>query len=129
MDMRKPKIGYFCSYVPWELLSACGWEGVFLSPSGHPSRETEALFPVSFCPSSKVIGETVRSGELDTYLGALSCDASCRTWEVMKACIPQKTVLSLEVPFGESAQGVQRFSEELRRVGKTLAQEKGVHLW
>lgn len=129
MNTEKPKIGYFCSYVPWELLSACGWEGVFLSPSGHPSREIEALFPVSFCPFSKIIGENIRSGKLDRYLGTLSCDASCRTWEIMKAYTPQKTILSLEVPFGESVQRIQHFSEKLRRLGKILAQEKGIHLW
>jgi len=123
------RVGYFCSYVPWELLSACGLEGVFVSPSRQPSPEVEALFPVPFCPLSKTVGEEIRSGGFDLFLFALSCDASRRTREIVGAFFPRTDALSFEVPFGDSALRLQRFSQELRKLARALAAREGLHLW
>ncbi|MEN3186994.1 MAG: 2-hydroxyacyl-CoA dehydratase family protein [Atribacterota bacterium] len=121
------RVGYFCSYVPWELLSACGLEGVFLSPSRQPSPEVEALFPVPFCPLAKIVGEEIRSRDFDLTVFALSCDTSRRTWETVRNLFPQKEVLSLEVPFGDSALQIQKFARELEHLGQILARRQGLH--
>ncbi|MGC8779069.1 MAG: 2-hydroxyacyl-CoA dehydratase [Candidatus Caldatribacteriaceae bacterium] len=122
------KVGYFCSYVPGELLSACGLEGVFATPSSRLSPEVEALFPVPFCPLSKTVGEEIRSGDFDFFVLALSCDASRRTREIIGTFFPQKNILSFEVPFGDSAFRIQRFSQELRKLARALAARQGLHL-
>jgi benzoyl-CoA reductase/2-hydroxyglutaryl-CoA dehydratase subunit BcrC/BadD/HgdB len=120
--------GYFCSYVPWEILAACGWRSIFLAPSHPPSFEVEALFPVPFCPLSKMVGEAIHSGNFDLFLFALSCDASRRTREIVESFFPRQKVLSLEVPFGESAWRVQRFAQEIRNLARALAERKGFGL-
>lgn len=121
------RVGYFCSYVPWELLSACGLEGVLLSPSRKPSPAVEALFPIPFCPLAKMVGEEIRSGNFDLMVFALSCDASRRAWETVRNFFPQKEILSLEVPFGDSPLQIQKFSRELEKLAQSLALRQGLH--
>lgn len=99
-----------------------------MSPGERPSPEVEARFPVPFCPLSKMVGEHIQNGDCDLYLLALSCDASRRTRDILEALFPQKTFLSLEVPLGDSVFALERFSRELRRVGKILADRQGLSM-
>lgn len=110
-------VGYFCSYVPEELVRACGFQALLFEPKFSPSRE--ALFPVPFCALCKAFAGWTKEHDLLLHIIPLSCDASRRTFELLSFL--GKPVLPLDVPATISERAVQRFAENLKELARRLS--------
>jgi len=110
-------VGYFCSYVPEELIEACGFQALLFEPGFSPSWETP--FPVPFCALCKAFTDWTREQNPLLHVIPLSCDASRRTFELLSFL--GKPVLPLDVPATTSERAVQRFAENLKELTRRLS--------
>lgn len=116
-------LGYFCSYVPEELLAACGFEAVRFEPDF--SFSSSSLFPVPFCALCKSFAQwAVHNRNLAGFVIPLACDASRRTCETLQSLhVP---VFPLEVPASSSSEAVQYFGEHLKALSLELLAQSGI---
>ncbi len=115
-------LGYFCSYVPEELLTSCGFATIRFEPDFH---SPSSLFPVPFCALCKAFTQwAIERRDLLGFVVPLACDASRRTYETMRSL--SLPVFPLEIPALASPQGVAYFAENLKALSLELLAISGV---
>lgn len=116
-------LGYFCHYVPEELLVACGFEAICFEPDF--SLSVSPLFPVPFCALCKSFTQwAINHKDLSGFVVPLACDASRRTYETLRAL--NRSVFPLDVPASSSPEAVQYFAENLKILSEELLALSGV---
>lgn len=79
-----PKIGYFCSYIPVEIIRAAGFHPVRISGKEGDGCGSDEHLCGNICPYIKSIVEQKLSGELDNLKGVVftnSCDGMRRLYD------------------------------------------------
>jgi len=76
-------VGYMCSYVPPEIISASDFNPLpLIFPASYPER-TDELYPKYFCPYIRNVNEYILRNELRLEKVVLTdgCDSSKRIYE------------------------------------------------
>ncbi|MFN3532991.1 MAG: 2-hydroxyacyl-CoA dehydratase subunit D, partial [Candidatus Brocadia sp.] len=79
-----PKIGYFCSYTPVELISAAGFHPVRIKGSEQESSAANEMLCGNICPYIKAVVDQKINGNLEDFKGMVfvnSCDGMRRLYD------------------------------------------------
>ena len=79
-----PKIGYFCSYTPVELIRAAGFHPVRINGSGKESCSANEVLCGNICPYIKAVVDQKITGNLEDFKGMVfvnSCDGMRRLYD------------------------------------------------
>jgi benzoyl-CoA reductase/2-hydroxyglutaryl-CoA dehydratase subunit BcrC/BadD/HgdB len=115
-------IGYFCSYVPKELIYAFGKTPVRVMPTAAKASEAEAYLPRNFCSLVKVTLASFLSNDsdLEAVIHADSCDALRRLNDVWRAYVDVEALHLLDLPRKNTTESADYFYRALRRLTETL---------
>ena len=95
-------IGYFCSYVPLEILTAVDLASFRITGDiNEPVAAVDKILPSSFCPYIRNCVDLVFKGKydfLDGVVGAHSCDAQEKSIHVWKSRKPYDFYHYLDMP-------------------------------
>jgi benzoyl-CoA reductase subunit C len=114
----KGKIGYFCSYVPKEIIYAFGKVPVRALPTAAKASEAEAYLPRNFCSLVKITLASFldNNPDLEAVIHADSCDALRRLNDVWRHYVEIEVLHLLDLPRINSALGHEHFFHSLRRL-------------
>ncbi|MDO8141557.1 MAG: acyl-CoA dehydratase activase, partial [Candidatus Brocadiales bacterium] len=79
-----PKIGYFCSYTPVELIRAAGFHPVRIKGSEKESSSANEMLCGNICPYIKAVVDQKINGNLEDFKGMVfvnSCDGMRRLYD------------------------------------------------
>ncbi len=79
-----PKIGYFCSYIPVEIIRAAGFHPVRIRGKEGDGCASDEVLCGNLCPYIKSVTDQKLSGELDNLQGVVftnSCDGMRRLFD------------------------------------------------
>ncbi len=129
-DATKGKIGYFCSYVPKEILYACGKTPVRILPTATKATEAEAYLPRNFCSLVKVTLASFLENEpeLEAVIHADSCDALRRLNDVWRQYVPIEVLHLLDLPRIDTPLAHEYYRRALRRLVSTLEEHYDTRL-
>lgn len=126
------RVGFFCRYVPFELILACGGEPLQIRLEELALRGNSAYFPVPFCATAKFFIDWMNRGGLekvDVLVFPGSCDAARRLYEVVQHLFADSLPLFLlEVPHHLNEMTIARFAHNLRSLALNLGRLSGVSL-
>ncbi|MDN3514387.1 MAG: acyl-CoA dehydratase activase [Candidatus Brocadia sp.] len=83
-DHKLPKIGYFCSYTPVELIRAAGFHPVRIKGSEKESCSANEVLCGNICPYIKAVVDQKTNGNLEDFKGMVfvnSCDGMRRLYD------------------------------------------------
>lgn len=115
-NRKKKRVGYFCSYVPEELIIAAGMEPVRLRGEVAEVKEADAFLFSSICPSLKYILDSGLRKKFDVegIVFAHSCDGMRRLYDLWNQYGGTPFTYMLEIPKNRDENGIRYFSEQLR---------------
>lgn len=113
----KKIIGYFCSYIPLEILTTLDMVPFrIMGDIEEPITAMENLLPASFCPFIRNCIDGVFKGKydiLDGVVGAHSCDAQEKSIHVWKSRKKYEYYHYLDMPATRHDWGVEMFRRSL----------------
>lgn len=117
-DTDRGKIGYFCSYVPKEIIYAFGKVPVRILPTAVKASEAEAYLPRNFCSLVKITLASFLENEsdLEAVIHADSCDGLRRLNDVWRHYVDIEVLQLLDLPRIDTPLGHQHFDHALRRL-------------
>jgi len=117
-------IGYFCSYVPKEIIHAFGKTPVRMMPTAAKASEAEAYLPRNFCSLVKVTLASFLASDpdLEAVIHADSCDALRRLNDVWRAYVDVEALHLLDLPRKSTATSADYFHRALRKLVEALEQ-------
>lgn len=83
-DHKLPKIGYFCSYTPVELIRAAGFHPVRIKGTDRESCSANEVLCSNICPYIKAVVDQKITGNLEDFKGMVfvnSCDGMRRLYD------------------------------------------------
>ena len=83
-DNTLPKIGYFCSYTPVELIRAAGFHPIRIKGSDKESSSANEVLCGNICPYIKAVVDQKITGNLEDFKGIVfvnSCDGMRRLYD------------------------------------------------
>ncbi|MGQ3683852.1 MAG: 2-hydroxyacyl-CoA dehydratase [Candidatus Loosdrechtia sp.] len=83
-DHKLPKIGYFCSYTPVELIRAAGFHPVRIKGAEKESCSASEVLCGNICPYIKAVVDQKINGSLEDFKGMVfvnSCDGMRRLYD------------------------------------------------
>ncbi len=83
-DHKLPKIGYFCSYTPVELIRAAGFHPVRIKGTDRESCSANEVLCSNICPYIKAVVDQKIMGNLEDFKGMVfvnSCDGMRRLYD------------------------------------------------
>lgn len=124
------KIGYFCSYVPREIIYAFGRTPVRILPTAAKPAEAEAYLPRNFCSLIKVILATFLEdqADLEGVIHADSCDGLRRLHDVWRYYVNVPALHLLDLPRNNTATGISYFQHALQELVEVLEERLQVRL-
>jgi len=108
---------YACSYVPVEIVTACGITPVWLLPESGSHDADRYIHPLT-CPYVRKLCAAVMNDAADVSDGMIltnSCDGMRRLADVITACRPNLPLLFLDVPQKGDPESITLFASRLRR--------------
>jgi benzoyl-CoA reductase/2-hydroxyglutaryl-CoA dehydratase subunit BcrC/BadD/HgdB len=124
------KIGWFCSYVPEELIMAAGLEPVRLQGSVERIREADGYVCSNLCPYLKNLMESGLNSKMADMAGIVfvnSCDGMRRLYDLWGQYVgPKQFIYWLEVPKNQNEAAIAYFSEQLSSWAGRLENDFGV---
>jgi benzoyl-CoA reductase subunit C len=116
------KIGYFCSYVPQEILYAFDQTPVRVLPSATKASEAEAYLPRNFCSLVKVTLASFLEGDFDleAVVHADSCDGLRRLNDVWRAYVDVQALPLLDLPRNNTGVACEYFAHSLGTLAHDL---------
>jgi len=127
----KKKIGWFCSYVPEELIMAAGLEPMRLKGQVKKLTEVDSYVFSNICPYLKNIfdsGLRKKLEHLDGIIFTNSCDGMRKLYDLWIQYIQTPFTFMLEVPKNRDSSGVRYFSHQLHALKKSLEEFYGVDI-
>ena len=113
----KKTAGYFCSYVPLEILTALDVAHFRITGDlEEPVTAVEKILPASFCPFMRNCIDSVFKGKydfLDGMVGAHSCDAQEKSIHVWKSRKDYEYYHYLDMPATTHSWGIEMFRKSL----------------
>ncbi|GJQ49425.1 benzoyl-CoA reductase subunit BadG [Candidatus Kuenenia stuttgartiensis] len=83
-ESNLPKIGYFCSYTPVEIIHAAGFHPVRIKGTEHDSCAADEVLCGNICPYIKAVTDRKIEGSLEDFQGMVfvnSCDGMRRLYD------------------------------------------------
>jgi len=127
----KKKIGWFCSYVPEELIMAAGLEPIRIKGQVNKLTEVDSYVFSNICPYLKNIFDSGLKKKLDHLDGIIftnSCDGMRKLYDLWIQYIQTPFTFMLEVPKHRDGSGVNYFSHQLHALKKSLEEFYGVDI-
>jgi len=118
-DNKMPKIGYFCTYTPVEIIRAAGYHPVRIKGSSEENGAGgEALLCNNICSYIKTLTDEKLAGNLDHLEGivfANSCDGMRRLYDAwIRIDKGEKFNYFLDIPKNSDDASVQYFADEIQ---------------
>jgi bzd-type benzoyl-CoA reductase N subunit len=129
----KKVIGFFCSYIPEEIISAAGMLPVRIRPTGCTETVTaDAYMSGLNCTLARSCLEFISTGVfdfLDGLIFANSCDNIRRIYDVLREKRPYPFMHFLSIPHKASGNGpMQWYSEEVTRFKEAVEDAFGIEI-
>jgi benzoyl-CoA reductase/2-hydroxyglutaryl-CoA dehydratase subunit BcrC/BadD/HgdB len=126
------KIGWFCSYVPEELIMAAGLDPVRLQGQEDKVKEADGYVCSNLCPYLKNLMESGLNSKMADLAGIVfvnSCDGMRRMYDLWgQYVVPKQFTFWLEVPKNQNEAAVSFFSEQLAAWAGRLEEDFGVEM-
>ncbi len=123
-------IGYFCSYVPEELLGVKGLAGFRMRARNTTTTELADAYLGAFnCTYTRCLLETILNGAydfLDGYIFTASCDHLRRLYDNVQYAFSPDFCHILDLPHKSHRDAIEWYTEELRILRDTLAKHFGL---
>jgi benzoyl-CoA reductase/2-hydroxyglutaryl-CoA dehydratase subunit BcrC/BadD/HgdB len=131
--MRGPfkSIGYFCSLVSVEIVTAAGLEPVRVKGRAETTAAADAYLYPNMCPYIKsLFTDGLDGGEsaCDGVVFTRSCDGMRRLYDAWKAYVPSDFVYMLEAPKNCDDLAVDYYASQLRIFAQKLGNKSGVQV-
>ncbi len=118
----RAKVGYFCSYVPREIIYAFERVPVRILPTALKASEAEAYLPRNFCSLVKITLSSFLENDcdLEAVVHADSCDALRRLNDVWRHYVEIEALHLLDLPRIDDSVGREYFHHALWRLVERL---------
>ena len=124
-------IGYFCSLVPVEIITAAGLRPVRVKGKAETTAAADAHMYPNMCPYVKSLftdGLDSGGSACDGVVFSRSCDCMRRLYDAWKAYVPNDFVYMLEAPKNCDDLAVEYFASQLRIFAQKLEEKSGVEV-
>ena len=128
---EKKKIGWFCSFVPEELIMAAGLEPVRLKGQVKKLTEVDSYVFSNICPYLKNIfdsGLRKKLEQMDGIIFTNSCDGMRKLYDLWIEYIHMPFTFMLEVPKNRDNSALRYFTHQLHALKKSLEEVYGVDI-
>jgi benzoyl-CoA reductase subunit C len=127
---HRAKVGYFCSYVPKEIIYAFDRVPVRVLPTAAKASAAEAYLPRNFCSLVKTTLASFLEDEsdLEAVVHADSCDALRRFHDVWRHYVDIEALHLLDLPRINTPTGQEYFRRALRQLAEELEQRYHLRL-
>lgn len=119
-----PKMGYFCSYIPVEIIRAAGFHPVRITGKDGDGCGSDDVLCGNICPYIKSITDQRLSGELDDLAGVVftnSCDGMRRLYDAwVKLDKGERFSYMLDLPKTNNELSINYFAKLLRKFKEGL---------
>ncbi len=124
------KVGYFCSYIPKEIIYAFKKVPVRILPTAAKASEAEAYLPRNFCSLVKITLASFleNKSDLEAVIDADSCDALRRLNDVWRHYMEIEVLHLLDLPRIDSPLGRQHLFHALGRLVRRLEERYDMQL-
>jgi len=124
-DNTLPKIGYFCSYTPVELIRAAGFHPVRIKGSEKESSSANEMLCGNICPYIKAVVDQKISGNLEDFKGMVfvnSCDGMRRLYDAWIKLDEGKKTFNyiLDIPKNTDEAAVYYYANLLKKLKEKL---------
>lgn len=129
--MKKDFIGYFCSYIPLEIISAAGFIPYRVNGTGDFPEKSYSYIPGNFCMFAKNClnhGLTLDREKFKGFIFANSCDSMERLYDIWKHYFSSSFVHLLSVPRKSDDLACEHFTLNLGLLKKTFEKYLNVHI-
>jgi len=120
-----PKIGYFCSYTPVELIRAAGFHPVRIKGSEKESSSANEMLCGNICPYIKAVVDQKINGKLEDFKGMVfvnSCDGMRRLYDAWVKLDEGKKTFNyiLDIPKNTDEAAVYYYANLLKKLKEKL---------
>lgn len=120
-----PKIGYFCSYTPVELIRAAGFHPVRIKGSEKESSSANEMLCGNICPYIKAVVDQKMNGNLEDFKGMVfvnSCDGMRRLYDAWIKLDEGKKTFNyiLDIPKNTDEAAVYYYANLLKKLKEKL---------
>lgn len=123
-DDKMPKIGYFCTYTPVEIIRAAGYHPIRIKGSNNENGGAEELLCNNICSYIKTLTDEKLSGNLDHLEGIVftnSCDGMRRLYDAwIRIDNGKKFNYFLDIPKNSDEASVQYFADVIQTFKEEL---------
>ncbi|MBU6391647.1 MAG: 2-hydroxyacyl-CoA dehydratase [Planctomycetota bacterium] len=124
-DNALPKIGYFCSYTPVELIRAAGFHPVRIKGSEKESCSANEVLCGNICPYIKAVVDQKINGGLEDFKGMVfvnSCDGMRRLYDAWVRLDEGKKTFNyiLDIPKNTDDAAVYYYASLLKNLKEKL---------
>ncbi len=124
-DNTLPKIGYFCSYTPVELIRAAGFHPVRIKGSGKESCAANEVLCGNICSYIKAVVDQKINGSLEDFKGMVfvnSCDGMRRLYDAWVRLDEGKKTFNyiLDIPKNTDDAAVYYYASLLKNLKEKL---------
>lgn len=128
MHRSMPRIGYFCSLVPEEIIMAAGLTPVRGRGTAKSTSGADAYLYHNLCPYIKNLMSTGLEGgltHLDGLVFARSCDGMRRMFDAWRAYAGSMFTYMLEAPKNTDERAVAYYTGQLKDLAESLGRAFG----
>lgn len=124
-EHKMPKIGYFCSYTPVELIRAAGFHPVRIKGTEKESCSANEVMCGNICPYIKAVVDQKINGNLEDFKGMVfvnSCDGMRRLYDAWTKMDEGKKTFNyiLDIPKNTDDAAVFYYANLLKRFKEKL---------
>lgn len=112
---KKPKIGYLCSYFPYELADSLGFESVSINELTISTEGKNDLLPVNMCSYIRYSQKILDELDLDGIVLTNCCNGMQRFFDYIKIKRKDLYCYLLEVPRSKSSKDKSFFTHNLKK--------------
>jgi len=130
-NLEKRKIGWFCSYVPEELIIAAGLEPVRIQGQVEKLKEADSYIFSNVCPYVRNIMDSGLRNKLENVEGIIftnSCDGMRRVYDLWTEYTQTPFTYMLEIPKNRNEHGIKYFAAQFLELKTRLEEAFDVHV-
>jgi benzoyl-CoA reductase/2-hydroxyglutaryl-CoA dehydratase subunit BcrC/BadD/HgdB len=120
--MDKPTIAYTCSYVPVEIIMACGLSPQRIVPQARPVDAESHLHANTCCYVKSLLAEALEKGlpGMHGIVFANSCDGMRRLYDLWGRYVKDPPALFFDIPKKKDPESIAFFASELKRLASRV---------
>lgn len=115
-NVRKPSIGYLCSYFPHKLVSSLGFDTIFIGDQLGDFTGYKSELPVTICSYANYCRKVIGNMQYDGIVFTNCCNAAQRLYDVVRIKMPEVFCHMLELPRGCTDEEYKFFSGSVRQM-------------